>query len=347
MGRYRGLPELIDSPHDRIGVLLVNLGTPERPTYGPVRRYLGQFLRDRRVIELCPYAWWPVLFGPILTFRPRKSAAAYRKIWLEAGSPLLTYSQRLADKVRRNLETRLGDRVRVALAMTYGEPAVPDVVAQLFEHSVTRLLVLPMYPQYSGTTTGAVFDAVTRVLQRWRSVPALRFIRDYHDDAAYVEALAARIQRCWKETGSRSHLLLSYHGIPVKYVAKGDPYKRQALHMSGLIAERLGLATADWSVSFQSRFGPTEWLQPYTDQALRNLLAAGVRDVTVASPAFSVDCLETLEELGVEYRHMFMEGGGSSFTLVPALNDDDEHAAALSAIVVRNLQGWPGVQPPG
>jgi len=343
MGRYRGLPQLVGSHEQRIGVLLVNLGTPEAPSYGPVRRYLGQFLRDRRVIELCPYAWWPVLYGPVLTFRPRKSAAAYRKIWLEDGSPLLRYSERVTAKLQLDLEARLGKHVRVALAMTYGRPSVKDEIEDLFQHGVTRLLVLPMYPQYSGTTTGAVFDAVARVLMRWRSLPHLRLVRDYHDDPAYVAALAARIERSWQEAGRRSHLLLSYHGIPVKYVVKGDPYQVQAMHMSGLIAERLGLAPTDWSVSFQSRFGPTEWLQPYTDQALRDLLAAGVRDVTVASPAFSVDCLETLEELGVEYRHQFMAGGGNSFTLVPALNDDDAHAEALAAIVLRNLQGWPGV----
>jgi ferrochelatase len=343
MGRYRGLPDLVGSHEQRIGVLLVNLGTPEAPSYGPVRRYLGQFLRDRRVIELCPYAWWPILYGPVLTFRPRKSAAAYRKIWLEDGSPLLRYSERLTAKLQLDLESRLGKHVRVALAMTYGRPSVKDEIEDLFRHGVTRLLVLPMYPQYSGTTTGAVFDAVARVLMRWRSLPHLRLVRDYHDDPAYVAALAARIERSWQEAGRRSHLLLSYHGIPVKYVEKGDPYQVQAMHMSALVAQRLGLAPTDWSVSFQSRFGPTEWLQPYTDQALRGLLAAGVRDVTVASPAFSVDCLETLEELGVEYRQQFMAGGGNSFTLVPALNDDDAHAAALAAIVLRNLQGWPGV----
>jgi ferrochelatase len=343
MGRYRGLPELAGTHQQRIGVLLVNLGTPDAPTYGPVRRYLGQFLRDRRVIELCPYAWWPILYGPILTFRPRKSAAAYQKIWLEDGSPLLRYSERLTAKLQRDLASRMGDGVRVALAMTYGKPAVKDVIGDLFSQGVTRLLVLPMYPQYSGTTTGAVFDAVARVLERWRTVPDLRFIRDYHDEPGYVAALAARIGQSWQEAGKRSHLLLSYHGIPVKYVDKGDPYKAQALHMSGLLAEQLGLASKDWSVSFQSRFGPTEWLQPYTDQVLKDLLSAGIRDVTVASPAFSVDCLETLEELGVEYRHLFMEGGGNSFNLVPALNDDDVHAEALSRIVLRNLQGWPGV----
>jgi ferrochelatase len=343
MGRYRGHAEQANAAAGRTGVLLVNLGTPEAPTYGPVRRYLGQFLRDRRVIELCPYAWWPILFGPILTFRPRKSAAAYRKIWLEDGSPLLRYSERLTVKLERELHSRLGDGMPVALAMTYGEPSVKAVLEGMFGDGVTRLLVLPMYPQYSGTTTGAVFDAVARVLMRRRAVPELRFIRDYHDDAGYVGALAEQIERSWAQAGRRSHLLLSYHGIPVKYVEKGDPYRAQAMQMSELIARRLGLATGDWSVSFQSRFGPTEWLQPYTDQRLQELLAQGVRDVTVASPAFSVDCLETLEELGVEYRHQYLEAGGNSFTLVPALNDDDEHARVLATIVMRNLQGWPGV----
>lgn len=346
MGRYRGLPELIDSPEQRIGVLLVNLGTPTAPTYGPVRRYLGQFLRDRRVIELCPYAWWPILYGPILTFRPRKSAAAYAKIWLEDGSPLLRYSERLTAKLERELHAGLGEDVRVALAMTYGKPSVKAVLEGLFRDGVTHLLVLPMYPQYSGTTTGAVFDAVARVLMRRRAVPELRFIRDYHDDPGYVEVFAARIEQSWAEAGGRSHLLLSYHGIPVKYVEKGDPYRAQASHMSELIAQRLGLGPGDWSMSFQSRFGPTEWLQPYTDQALKDLLSSGVRDVTVASPAFSVDCLETLEELGVEYRHLYMEGGGRSFTLVPAPNDDDAHASALASIILRNLAGWPGVSAP-
>ena len=340
MGRYKGMPEQAESTGRRLGVLLVNLGTPAAPGYGPVRRYLSQFLRDRRVIELCPYAWWPVLFGPVLTFRPRKSAAAYRKIWLDEGSPLLVYSERLAAKLATRIESRHGGSLRVALAMTYGEPSVKSVLAELFAAGVTHLLVLPMYPQYSGTTTGAVFDAVTRVLQRRRRVPAMRFIADYHDDGGYIEALAACIERGWRQAGRRSHLLLSYHGIPVKYVAKGDPYRKQSMRMSELLVARLGLAPSDWSVSFQSRFGPVEWLQPYTGHALRDLLARGVKEVSVASPSFSVDCLETLEETGIGYRKLFMEGGGTHFTLLPALNDDDAHAAALAAIVERELGGW-------
>lgn len=343
MGRYKGSPEQAEATEQRVGVLLVNLGTPAAPDYGPVRRYLSQFLRDRRVIELCPYAWWPVLFGPVLTFRPRKSAAAYRKIWLDEGSPLLVYSGRLTAKLAARVAAQ-GHGVQVALAMTYGEPSVQRVLGELFAAGVTHLLVLPMYPQYSGTTTGAVFDAVARVLQRRRRVPALRFVADYHDDDGYVGALAGSIERSWQEAGRRSHLLLSYHGIPVKYVAKGDPYRLQCLRMSERIAARLGLSMADWSLSFQSRFGPVEWLQPYTDQALSELLARGVKEVTVASPSFSVDCLETLEETGIGYRKAFMDGGGTAFTLVPALNDDDAHAAALAAIVERELAGWPGTR---
>ena len=341
MGRYKGLPEQAESTGRRIGVLLVNLGTPAAPSYGPVRRYLSQFLRDRRVIELCPYAWWPILFGPVLTFRPRKSAAAYRKIWLEEGSPLLVYSERLTAKLTTRLAARHGEQVEVALAMTYGEPSVKSVLPDMFAAGVTHLLVLPMYPQYSGTTTGAVFDAVTRVLQRRRRVPALRFIADYHDDDGYIKALAESVERAWQQAGRRSHLLLSYHGIPVKYVAKGDPYRLQCLRMSEKLAARLGLATDDWSLSFQSRFGPVEWLQPYTDDALGELLARGVKAVSVVSPSFSVDCLETLEETGIGYRKLFMEGGGEHFTLVPALNDDDAHAAALADIVEREIEGWP------
>lgn len=340
MGRYRGLPELIGSSTRRIGVLVVNLGTPERPSYGPVRRYLGQFLRDRRVIELCPYAWWPILFGPILTFRPFRSAAAYEDIWTEHGSPLLVYTEGLTRKLAARLEEQLGDGARVTFAMTYGQPSARQAIETLLKEGVDRLLVLPLYPQYSGTTTGAVFDAVTRVLQRWRAVPALRFISDYHDDPAYVAAVADRVELSWREAGQRSHLLFSYHGIPVKYVTKGDPYRYQVERMSALVADRLGLSAEDWSISFQSSFGPVEWLQPFTDQKLLELLGRGIRAVTVTAPSFAVDCLETLEEIGFEYREMFLNKGGQSFVLVPALNDDDVHADALSDLVQRNLAGW-------
>lgn len=340
MGRYRGLPELIGSPTRRIGVLVVNLGTPARPSYGPVRRYLGQFLRDRRVIELCPYAWWPILFGPILTFRPFRSAAAYEDIWTERGSPLLVYTEGLTRKLAARLEETLGDDVRVTFAMTYGEPSAKQAIDTLFREGVDRLLVLPLYPQYSGTTTGAVFDAVTRVLQRWRAVPALRFISDYHADPVYVAAVADRVERSWQEAGRRSHLLFSYHGIPVKYVDKGDPYRHQVERMSELVAARLGLGPEEWSISFQSSFGPVEWLQPFTDQKLQELLGRGIRDVTVTAPSFAVDCLETLEEIGFEYREMYLNKGGQSFVLVPALNDDDIHATALGDLVLRHLGGW-------
>lgn len=340
LGYYVGSSGEAGLERGRTGVLLVNLGTPRAPTYSAVRRYLAEFLSDRRVIELSPWLWRPVLYGPVLTFRPRRSAEAYREIWMAEGSPLLVYSRRLEDKLKRSLGVRCGDRVRVALAMTYGEPSVARVLDELLRAGVARLVVLPLFPQYSGTTTGAVFDAVARALTRRRRVPALRFIADYHDDAGYVAALADAVSACWTEAGRRSHLLLSYHGIPVRYVEQGDPYRVQALETSKLLASQLGLAPGEWSVSFQSRFGPVKWLEPYTDRALDDLLARGVREVTVISPSFAVDCLETLEEVGMGYREQFLAGGGQRFTLVPALNDTEAHATALEAVLLRESGGW-------
>jgi ferrochelatase len=222
---------------------------------------------------------------------------------------------------------------------------VKSAIETLFKESVRRLVVLPLYPQYSATTTGAVFDAVTRVLQRWRTIPDLRFISDFHRDAAYVAAVADRVERSWQEAGGRTHLLFSYHGIPVKYVEKGDPYRRQVERMSQLVADKLGLGPDDWSLSFQSSFGPVEWLQPFTDQKLLELLKRGIKDVTVTAPSFAVDCLETIEEIGFEYRELFLNKGGRSFTLVPALNDDEIHADALTDLVLRTASGWPGIPP--
>jgi protoporphyrin/coproporphyrin ferrochelatase len=312
------------------GVLLVNLGTPSAPTYGAIRRYLGAFLGDRRVVEACPAYWYPILHGPVLTFRPLKTAKLYRAIWTRDGSPLLVFSQRLA----ASLQARLGDpaRVRVDLAMTYGEPPVRAAIERLQAARIQRLVVLPLYPQYSGSTTGAVFDVVARALMRYRYVPELHFVADYHAQPAYIAALAARVRASWAAEG-RSHLVFSNHGIPVKYVAAGDPYRAQVERTTALVVAELGLGPDDYSSSFQSRFGPTEWLTPYTDDRLRQLAAGGVRAVTVVTPSFAVDCLETLEEVGVTSRRRFLAAGGERFTLVPALNDSPEHVEALAAVL--------------
>jgi ferrochelatase len=311
-------------------VLLVNLGTPTAPTSGPIRRYLGQFLGDRRVVEACPAYWYPLLYGPILAFRPRRTAKLYQAIWTEEGSPLLVHSRRLAAA----LQARLGDpaSVHVELAMTYGEPSVAGAIERLMNAGISRLVVLPMYPQYSGSTTGAVWDVVAKELCRWRRVPDLRFIADYHDHPAVIGALAASVRAAWAADGP-THLVFSNHGIPVKYVEQGDPYQAQVERTNALVAAALGLTPEDHSGCYQSRFGPTIWLQPYTDDRLLELATAGVKAVTVVTPSFAVDCLETIEEIGVASREKFLAAGGERFTLVPPLNESAAHVEALAAVL--------------
>ena len=337
MAWFRGLTAAAEPASDT-GVLLVNLGTPSAPTYGAIRRFLASFLGDRRVIEACPAYWYPLLYGPILTLRPLKTRRLYREIWTDQGSPLLVYSARLAAA----LQAALGDpaRIRVELAMTYGEPSIQDALERLLASRVRRLIVLPLYPQYSGSTTGAVFDAVTRELSRWRRIPELQFIAEYHSAPGYVAALAARVQASFAAHG-RSHLVISNHGIPVKYVERGDPYAEQVERTSTLLTATLGLGPAMHSRTFQSRFGPTKWLSPGTDDRLAELAAAGVRAVTVVTPSFAVDCLETLEEIAVTSRARFLAAGGDRFTLVPALNDSAEHVRALVEVLAAAGVGRP------
>ena len=317
------------------GVLLVNLGTPAAPSYAAVRRFLGNFLSDRRVIEASPAYWYPLLYGPVLAVRPLRTARLYRAIWTPAGSPLFAYSLKLATRLQTSYGVSPGaGSVRVALAMTYGEPAIATAVANLLNSGIRKLVVLPLYPQYSGTTTGAVFDVVTRELKRWRRVPEFHFIADYHDEPAYIEALASGVREVWRTKG-RSHLLLSNHGLPIEYAKRGDPYPAQVEATSLKLAAALGLTSADFSQSFQSRFGPAKWLQPYTDERLVALARSGVHAVTVTTPSFAVDCLETLEEIAIGSRAKFLAAGGTEFNLVPALNDSDAHVHALRAVLRR------------
>jgi ferrochelatase len=339
MSYYRAVAQAEAAP-DRIGVLVVNLGTPDSPSYFAVQRYLREFLGDRRVIDTSRLIWLPLLFGVVLPFRPIRTVRNYRKIWMRGGSPLAVYSKRLADKIGAVLRDGLGDRVRVELAMTYGKPSIAHAIRFLAEQNVKNLLVLPLYPHYCSSTTGSVFDRVTGVLQRWRWLPETRFINGYFNDAGYIEALAASIREHWAQAGERSHLLLSYHGIPAVYVAEGDPYQVQAETTTRLVVSRLGLAADEYSHCYQSRFGSVVWLQPYTEDTLRALLKRGVRKLTVVSPSFAVDCLETLQEVALEYRDKFLEMGGERLTLVPALNDSDRHAQFLAAIVTNQLRGW-------
>jgi|ERR1022692_1133133 len=340
MAHYRAVAQAAASTPERIGVLVVNLGTPDSPSYFAVQRYLAEFLRDRRVINTSRWIWLPLLYGIVLPLRPIRTARNYRKVWMPGGSPLAVYSRGLSEKIGALLQQGAGDRIRVELAMTYGNPGIPDAIQRLAEQNVKRLLVLPLYPQYCSSTTGSVFDRTSAALTRWRWLPETRFVNDYHGNAGYVDALADQILETWSNAGERSHLVMSYHGIPAAYVAEGDPYQAQTEATTRAVALRLNLSAGEYSHCYQSRFGSVVWLQPYTQDLLIELIKRGVRKLTVASPSFAVDCLETLEEVAMEYRHQFMQLGGEKFEFVPALNDADRHAEVLAAIVGNQLKGW-------
>jgi len=320
-------------------VLLANLGTPDAPTPAAVRRFLAEFLGDPRVVEAPRWLWLPVLHGVILRIRPARSARAYRQIWTERGSPLLLYSQELAARMQTSLGANVDPGIVVALGMTYGNPTIESALEELRDRGATRILVLPLYPQYSGTTTGAVFDKVARTLQRWRHVPELRFITDYYEEPSYIEACAASIDAHWR-THPRGHLLFSFHSVPKSYVDAGDPYYAQCAATAKGIAQRLGLRQDEWSMSFQSRVGRTEWLRPYTDELLEQYAQRGPREITVVCPGFATDCLETLEEIAIRNREMFLTSGGTAYDYVPALNAGEAHVALLTQLVARHVQGW-------
>ncbi len=323
----------------RTAVLLVQLGTPDAPTAPALRRYLREFLADPRVVELPRPLWAPILYGFVLPFRPSRSARKYAVIWTDEGSPLLVYTRRQASLLRGALGER-GHAVEVAFAMRYGTPSIASVLDELRERGLDRLLVVPLYPQYAASTTATAVDAIARELARWRAQPALRIVRDFHDDDGYVEALVQRIRTSWEREGRGERLLMSFHGVPRRVVALGDPYEQHCRATGERVARRLGLADGEWRVSFQSRFGPAEWLQPYTAPTLVEWARSGVRSVDVVCPGFVADCLETLEEISIEARRSFLDAGGREFRYVPALNDSPAFIAALAGLVERNLQGW-------
>lgn len=324
-------------------VVLVNLGTPDAPTAAAVRRYLAEFLGDPRVIEAPRWLWWLVLHGVILRVRPRRSARAYQAVWTERGSPLLLGSQDLTQAVAAKLSAQLGDGApAVRLAMSYGEPGLTRVLGELQAQGLRRLLVIPMYPQYSGSTTASVFDAVTSELQRWRWVPELRFVTDYYRAPGYVAALAASVRAWWAEHGRAERLLLSFHGIPRRYLTNGDPYFCQCQVTARLLREALQMSDDELVVSFQSRVGTEVWLQPYTQKLLETWAGNGVRRVQVMCPGFAIDCLETLEEIAVENAHAFVKAGGESLQYIPALNAGTEHVDLMCELIQQHSQGWAG-----
>ncbi|NKB62112.1 MAG: ferrochelatase [Gammaproteobacteria bacterium] len=339
-----------------IGVLLSNLGTPDSPKTSDVRKYLKEFLWDHRVVEVPRPIWWFILNAVILNTRPRKSAKAYKKVWTKNGSPLMSISM---DQLRgikaqfnsgddsvdfsgEHFEDSSGKMpsIHFEFSMRYGNPSIESGLSALRDKGVNRILILPLYPQYSATTTASTFDEVTRVISKWRRIPELRFINHYHDDENYINALAARINIHWQEHGKAEHLLMSFHGIPQDYFDSGDPYHCECHKTARLLAEKLGLSDDRWTLSFQSRLGPKQWLKPYTDETLKAMPSKGIKNIQVVCPGFSADCLETIEEIAMENRDIFIESGGEVYEYIPCLNDSAEHLFALESLIRKHVQGW-------
>lgn len=339
--KYKNEQNFSHGNTETLGVLMVNLGTPDAPTVTAVRRYLAEFLSDPRVIEMPRLLWKMILHGVILRIRPKRSAHAYQQVWTDAGSPLMDISKRQATALQAALEKRNLGPVKVVLAMRYGSPSISDGLAELKAMNARRVLVLPMYPQYSATTTASVFDAISSELQTWRWIPELRFVNQYHDDPGYIDALADSVRRHWAEHGQAERLLFSFHGIPKDYFLGGDPYHCHCWKTARLVTQQLGLDQDKWRLSFQSRVGAKEWLKPYTDHLLKEWGAEKVASVQVICPGFSADCLETLEEIDQENRGYFVEAGGGAYSYIPALNDQPKHIEALADIVKRHVSGWP------
>ncbi|CAM4232342.1 ferrochelatase [Comamonas aquatilis] len=338
--RFVPEPELRHDQPSRTGIVLCNLGTPDAPTAAAVRPYLAQFLSDDRVVEIPKLAWWPILHGIILRTRPAKSAAKYATIWHEKdGSPLLHWTQRQATLLRGWLG-EAGHQLTVLPAMRYGQPSIASQLDALKQQGVNRILILPLYPQYSGTTTASVFDAVYDWAKTQRHIPELRFVNRYHDHAAYIDALAQRIEAHWRGHGRGEKLVMSFHGVPERTLHLGDPYHCESHKTARLLAERLKLNPDQYLVTFQSRFGKAKWLEPYTEPSLIALAKAGTQRVDVVCPGFTSDCLETLEEINQEAREAFLHAGGQQFEYIACLNDSAPWIDALSTIAQQHLAGW-------
>ena len=328
-------------PSEKIGVLLANLGTPDATDYWSLRRYLNEFLSDRRVIDYSPWFWQPLLQLVILTKRPFSSGEAYRTIWNNERdeSPLMTITRNQAEAIADKLDARFGDGVMVDFCMRYGNPSTLSTVQKMIAAGCRKLLFFPLYPQYAGATTATANDQFFRALMHGRWQPASRTVSPYYDDPDYIEALAQSVERTYPDT-KPDVLVCSYHGLPKRYLLEGDPYHCQCQKTTRLLREKLGWGGDEVITTFQSRFGKEEWLQPYTVEEVARLAETGKKNIAVCAPAFSADCVETLEEINGEIRHAFEEAGGESFTYIPCLIDDPAHIAALTAAIERNLSGW-------
>ena len=320
-------------------VLLINLGSPDAPTRQALRPYLSEFLSDPRVVDLPRWKWLPILHGIVLNTRPQRSAHAYRQIWQEDGAPLITISARQTVALRHALAAR-GQHIAVEYAMRYGRPSIGDALQRLASANIDKLLVIPMYPQYSDATTASVFDGVAQALKKQRGIPELRLVRDWHTHPRYIAALADSIRRHTLTHGAAEQLLFSFHGLPARYAAEGDPYPRQCEATVAAVAETLQLPADRYRLVYQSRFGNEPWLRPYADETIRALADSGCQNLRVICPGFAADCLETLEEMAMTNRALFLQHGGRHYDYIPALNDDPAHIELLADLVVQHTQGW-------
>lgn len=318
----------------KTGVLLVNLGSPASTKTRDVRRFLREFLGDPRVVNLPRPLWWMILRLFILPFRPRKSAHAYKSIWMEDGSPLTVYTRRLTEKWA---EKSANNDLLIHYAMRYGQPSIASKLQTMQQNGVENIVILPLYPQYSSTTTATVFDAVADYFRNNFTIPNLQFIADYHQHPGYITAIANSIRRHWQQHGQGHLLLLSFHGLPAKLSELGDPYFEQCKNTGQLIASELGLSEDRWQLVFQSRFGRAEWLQPYCVEVLQALPKRGIRDIDVVCPGFAVDCLETLEEIAIANRELFISAGGERYCYIPALNDSDDHVNLMAELINQSV----------
>ncbi|MCG9696867.1 ferrochelatase [Shewanella sp. Isolate11] len=324
----------------KVGVLLVNLGTPDTATPKDVKQFLKQFLSDPRVVDVNPLIWKPILNGIILNTRPKAVAKLYQSIWWQDGSPLMVISQRQRNALEQVLAEQFAQPIPVELGMSYGNPSLQAGLDKLIAQGVKKVVVLPLYPQYSCSTVAPVFDAIAKIYQQRRDYPETRFSKDYYQHPTYIKALADSVRRHWDKHGQAQCLLMSYHGVPLRYVTEGDPYQKQCQRTSELLAAELGLVEEQWRLCFQSKFGKEEWLTPATDAMLESLPETGVKSVDIMCPAFSVDCLETLEEISIAGKESFIEAGGESYRFIDCLNDDPVHIQLLAEIVTEQAGGW-------
>ena len=341
--KYLGKSDYNHASTEKLGVLITNLGTPEAATPSALRKYLAEFLWDPRVVEFPRPLWWLVLNLVILRIRPKRSAATYAKIWTEQGSPLMAHTKSQLFALKQKFSANKFEHVEIDFAMRYGMPSIESALLEMQKKNVTKLLVLPLYPQYSGSTAGSTFDAVAKTFSKLRWMPELRFVNQYHDYRNYIDACANRIKHYWSSHQQSQLLMFSFHGLPKKYLMAGDPYHCQCYKTARLIAEKLQLEESQWKLTFQSRFGREEWLQPYTDKTLEALPKDNIKSVDVFCPGFSADCVETLEEIDMLNREVFLDAGGEKFQYIPALNDSEEHIDAIYQLAMNHMQGWHAV----